>query len=937
MFDGRWQRFASQADGWSARFDEATGRPSFAAGAPIPMPGAPEDAVRDLVSANVDLFGLAEAKWQVSRVAEGHVATFVTVSPTIDGIPLDRGDWTFRWQDGAIVAFHGQPLAALARRNAPLIDPLSAIEVATAGIPAMEEPRAERVWAESTDRRGRHLGAAWRVTHTSAHPHGRWTTVVDAVSGEVLRRDNAVRNLVGQVEALAHPRQPADPLLAYPLVDAWIEAGDYRVSTDATGTFEIEAPDGWLARLHGDWLDVDNLGGADGELESDGELGTYGAANATQAEIDTWVHTQIIRDWNLSLRPDVAMATFGLIAEVNLAYTCNAYFDGNIHFYRAGDGCSNTGQLADVIYHEYGHGFHYYSLRAGVYDGSLGEGAADVVAFLQSGDSIIAPGFYDGGGGIRDVGPDRVYPDDYVDDVYYVHSNGLIFAGAMWDLWGILEAVEGPEVGRASIENIFANLLETGPTVAESYDAALLADDDDGDLSNGTPHLCEIIEAFGRHGLGPASGAALIVSGHDPVVRAAAMTPVPLSVALQADAGDCTDVTPTSATLSWRVDSGPWATVDMDISPTSADAVLDRFPDGSFVEYTIQLVDDGGTEVNAPQGGEISPFSFYVGEVLEVRCEGFEESDGGWTHELLDGEAEDGADDWVWGTPAGAGGDPVGAYEGYYAWGTDFGSLTYDGQYQDEKHTRLTSIDMPTKWYDGVFLEYRRWLQVEDGIYDQATIRADGDIVWQNYNSGLSNAQAHHLDNQWMNHSVRLGVAGDDERLQISFDIESDAGLHFGGWNIDQVCLLAPATPDNRLGMNDLSAVPDGDVIRLAWTNPQHAPVTEVVIVRRSDRWPTGPDDGLIVVRDPAPVVGQGYAAEDPWLVGQGFYAVYASDGTDWLSWTVEGFNAAQAVGSGSGDPTPPDMESPTTCGCQEAPSSTMALVALLAFRRRRR
>ena len=36
-----------------------------------------------------------------------------------------------------------------------------------------------------------------------------------------------------------------------------------------------------------------------------------------------------------------------------------------------------------------------------------------------------------------------------------------------------------------------------------SYDAALVADDDDGDLANGTPHYCAIQHAFGVHGLAP--------------------------------------------------------------------------------------------------------------------------------------------------------------------------------------------------------------------------------------------------------------------------------------------------------------------------------------------------------------------------------------------------------------------------------------------------
>ena len=41
-----------------------------------------------------------------------------------------------------------------------------------------------------------------------------------------------------------------------------------------------------------------------------------------------------------------------------------------------------------------------------------------------------------------------------------------------------------------------------------------------------------------------------------------------------------------------------------------------------------------------------------------VISEDFEASDGGYTHRLLAGIDEEGADDWQWGTPIGMGGDP---------------------------------------------------------------------------------------------------------------------------------------------------------------------------------------------------------------------------------------------------------------------------------------
>ena len=93
----------------------------------------------------------------------------------------------------------------------------------------------------------------------------------------------------------------------------------------------------------------------------------------------------------------------------------------------------------------------------------------------------------------------RSYPEDIVNEV---HIDGLIFAGAVWDLWNIL-VQDDPEEGTNTLTRLLVEATSMGPEIATSYEAFLFADDDDGDLSNGTPNQCLLIEAFGDHGLGP--------------------------------------------------------------------------------------------------------------------------------------------------------------------------------------------------------------------------------------------------------------------------------------------------------------------------------------------------------------------------------------------------------------------------------------------------
>ena len=60
---------------------------------------------------------------------------------------------------------------------------------------------------------------------------------------------------------------------------------------------------------------------------------------------------------------------------------------------RAGDGCGNTGQIADVIVHEWGHGINDATSGNG---GATGEGIADLTALR---DRLVASG--DASGAVR--------------------------------------------------------------------------------------------------------------------------------------------------------------------------------------------------------------------------------------------------------------------------------------------------------------------------------------------------------------------------------------------------------------------------------------------------------------------------------------------------------------------------------------------------------
>lgn len=961
-----WRRFVdTDGVGWSARFDEATGAARWLWGRGIAVPtGGPDqvaNAVAALVGRHAELLGLGDG---VLRLAGANYNAafdtwYVSWDLVRDGLPVWRGGVSARVKHGKLVAITAATSGDAPVRGAFVVSAARAVSLAVSGglAPTAEHTggSAVQTLVERHDPTGLHLERAWLVRSETSDPPGKWVTFVDGASGDILGAYNEIRFVDGSVSAYHHPRTvDGSPLVVSPLPYVDVIGDSGSAATDMDGLYQLGASASYETAFSGDLLTVTNDAGPDASLiDSDPDL-VWNAGAMTLAEPGTWLAVNQVRAWAEDIDPTLSIVTDPLLAIVNISMNCNAYYDGNLNFFHTGGGCNNTGEIFDVVFHEWGHGFHASSLEAGFLDGSLGEGVGDVVAFLQTNDNNIGPYFFTNGGPVRDVAPDMVYPDDYRNLFLFTHENGLIFGGAMWDLLGLMQDRYGIAAGTDVTSHLLAGLVKGGPDIVGSYYEILVADDDDADLSNGTPNQCDIIDAFARHGL---VGFTLAAT-HEPLVTTAADAPAVIDATLVSTTGTCAPSTPASASVHYRIGSGAWQAVEAEITGFDLSAEIPGQPLGTFVQYYIDGVDQNGVTFMAPETGIVAPYTYFSGDVLELNCEDFEADDGGYTHQLLEGVAEPGADDWEWGSPIGLAGDPTFAFSGSKVWGTDLGT---DGAYSQGKTTYLTSPSIPTGHMTDVFLQYRRWLAVEDASYDQAMILANDELVWTNYD-GQGSDQT--IDGQWVSHSVDLGGRGDRGELKIGFGIRSDPGLEMAGWTIDDVCFYAPATADNRLGIDDFVVTDLGGPIGLTWTNPTYAPVQQIDVVRRTDRYPNAHDDGEVVASLTAPGLGQPAEAQHANTDGSaGYYAVYASDGIAWSGYTIEGLNAGFAASNGGGPGTTgpgttgtPDDGDPLAdsdgdgegegkggCGCGVAPGSagglgSLGLVALgLAIARRRR
>lgn len=201
-----------------------------------------------------------------------------------------------------------------------------------------------------------------------------------------------------------------------------------------------------------------------------------------------------------------------LEAHTNVRDVCNAYWSGGastVNFFSGGRGCANTGLIADVIYHEWGHGLD--DKTGGIVDGSFSEGFGDIVSMLITRSHVIGPNFLLAGQPIRDLEPDRVYPRDFSNGDR-IHDDGLIIGGAFWDMFKKLKENYSEEEAIGILRKHAFQMIFTAQRFTDVYDALLVIDDDDADLANSTPHYCIINESFSKHGLAIFDRRCLLVS-----------------------------------------------------------------------------------------------------------------------------------------------------------------------------------------------------------------------------------------------------------------------------------------------------------------------------------------------------------------------------------------------------------------------------------------
>jgi len=647
------------------------------------------------------------------------------------------------------------------------------------------------------------------VEIVTVEPPHRWVHVFDAHTGQRLEtRDDLVwTDVVGTVRAGSWDDGPHQSFSAVPMDSLRVTvSGGNNGYTDAAGFFRItHGGSGGVTitgRFFGRHASVTDAS-ANGNLTfsrsatpgtpasvvlNPTHVSELETAEATAYRMTTGTHYFIQARY-----PSFAAAWPNFPVRVNVPQTCNAYFDGTgMTFFRSGGLCNNTA-FEEIVAHEYGHAFHQW-FHGAVNPLSFSEGIADHIGiYWSSRDNAGNPlptnremgrGFWATGASVRDYRPGG--PANHTQwppgpmCANEPHCMGQCWAGFCADLRDNLVGSLGLASGADVAENITISAYALNPF---DMDAGVLdvflKDDDDGNLTNGTPHFSDLAAAADRHALPRPPNPVFVAFTHSAlgptrdVVNARTVT---------VTARGLLGRTVTSVDLLWGT-GGSFLTVPMTGTgqPDEWRAALPPQNCGTTVFYRFRARTDRGETGTLPEMGD---FSYRVARVTTLFFDDFEGGAPGWTH-----QATRGVDDWALGPPNPSGSnifDPRRAYSGNNVYGTDLAAAGSDGNYPDLYQSRLDSPPIDARGHQGVRLSFARALTVEEGQFDQALVYATVPgrnplLVWSNPFLGSF------LDAGWGVHDYPIGIADQQAGVTISFLLVSDTVVNFGGWNVDDV------------------------------------------------------------------------------------------------------------------------------------------------------
>jgi len=881
-----WKNFKQANGEWYVWFNEENAKPHRAFGKPIPTSGAtPGDKAMNFITSKLGDFNIPASDLVLQQVNANKKMTFVNYYQTYNGVRVLYSNMAVRLSPaGDVIMWGADVFNDINVTMTPAMDETAAGTAATAGITTPIEgisvkpgtvvlPMPDQVHLKKNIYR-----LVYEVNVQTTETNGvpsNWYTLVDANTGQIYLRHNLVSTCGGSHthDASCTPNGKED--LKNKVAAAKMKAANIEVSVVAN----VHETDPQVAVTQVGLPNLDlTIGGTGYTLDGSGYIfsGETGTSTATMNLEGTWCQVvndgtsstpsftmavndagvnvlsfdsdaslnelcaynsvNVIHDYCKTILPTFTGMDQQLTTNVDIApHECNAFYNGaSINFYVDDvSNCMSYALVADVVYHEYGHGINneFYQDQGSFFqNGAIGEGYADVWGYAENEDPLLGDGNnpMDMTATIRryDIDP-KVYPNDIVGEV---HADGEIIAGAWWDLYLNLGS------NMPQMMDLFATAYyglqatnpngQEGQAYTEVLLDCLLADDTDADITNGTPNDAAIVAAFKLHGITLISNAVL---AHTPIEAELPTTGIDISA-------DLTLGLPWSTFLDdvkciYQInDAGPWDTIPMvNTSGSTWDGQIPGQPVGTLVAYYVGAEDVNGVlsavqPIQANDANPNLPYYVLVGFDLEGEEDAadFVSSFGNWNTGVVDDGATTGQ--WELNTPVGTFGTPGDASTmvapdhqhtpgGNFCWVTGQSGTASEALGLNDVDAGKTTIQcdpLDLSGYDNPTISYWRWYVNNppsganpNADWFQVYISNDGGTSWNFVEETDVSQRA------WRRNAFRVQDYTTKSNNMVMKFVVSDSIRP--GLNLDGGSLIESALDDIRLWDNAATSVDEID------------------------------------------------------------------------------------------------------------------------------
>src|SRR5688572_19763503 len=516
-----WQNFLKSNSTWKVVFDENSAMPHRAYGAPVAVPGSDvRSSAESFINNQLQEFRVPFNEMQFRSVSTNNKYHYVNYVQYFSGLEVlfsrvqVRITHDYRVNQFTLDCFRNIPLSVV-----PGINSSAAIQFASADVSGIQNSTVGNdlkvLPIPGDGAYNFHLVYEVIVENLDSEGiPGKYYTLVDASTGAILYRTNQVKHIANtdiNVSGTLHLTHPYDPATVEPMKNMKVVEGGTTYYTDNTGFLGLTNTTMTSATfsLQGQWVRIrtNNVTPSWTVFLAPGANNMNIDANTDIKQRTTYNAINTIHEYMKSKYPAFTGLDYSMNANIDVAGNCNAFYNGtSVNFLTAGGGCNATSLIADVCYHEYGHGINdkfYQSQGFSFNNGAMNEGYADLWALGITTSPILAIGFYDNdpNGYLRryDINK-KVYPQDLVGES---HADGEIIAGCFWDVGINLGNLQ--QMMDLFKETFYAGI--TGPNGTEGilFEEILIEtlaqDDNDGDLTNGTPNYCAIVAGFYIHGI----------------------------------------------------------------------------------------------------------------------------------------------------------------------------------------------------------------------------------------------------------------------------------------------------------------------------------------------------------------------------------------------------------------------------------------------------